>query len=96
MTLKLHPLAEDDFKTALDYYHTISPKLEKKFFSSIDKLFSSILEHPNMYQHEGNTSQKVVMSKFPYIIIYEQYENIIMILAIFHTKQDPQRLSDRN
>lgn len=35
------------------------------------------------------------MKKFPYIIIYEQYIETIMILAIFHTKQDPQKLIDR-
>lgn len=36
------------------------------------------------------------MKKFPFIIIYEQYEDMIMILAIFHTKQNPEKLIDRN
>ncbi|WP_170175832.1 type II toxin-antitoxin system RelE/ParE family toxin [Sulfurimonas crateris] len=96
MTLKLHPLAENELVIALNYYFEISPKLEKKFLSHIDKQFNDILSSPNLYQYETETSQKVVMKKFPYIIIYEKYEDIIMILAIFHTKQNPKKLMQRN
>lgn len=96
MTLKLHPLAENDLIIALNYYFEISPKLEKRFLSHIDKQFNNILNSPNLYQYETETSQKVVMKKFPYIIIYEQYEDIIMILAIFHIKQNPKKLIQRH
>jgi plasmid stabilization system protein ParE len=96
LTLKLHPLAENDLKTALNYYFDISPKLEKRFLSNIDKQFNNILKSPNLYQYETETSQKVIMDAFPYIIIYEQYEDIIMILAIFHTKQNPKKLLERH
>lgn len=95
MTLKLHPLAENDLIIALNYYFEISPKLEKKFLTQVDKQFSDILNSPNLYQYETETSQKVVIKKFPYIIIYERYEDIIMILAIFHTKQNPKKLTKR-
>ncbi len=71
MTLKLHPLAENDLKIALSYYYEISPKLEKRFLSDIDKCFNTILTSPNLYKYETETSQKVVMLKFPYIVLYE-------------------------
>lgn len=96
MTLKLHPLAENDLIIALNYYFEISPKLEKKFLAQVDKQFNDILNSPNLYQYETETSQKAVMKKFPYVIIYEQYEDIIMILAIFHTKQNPKKLTQRH
>ena len=96
MTLKLHPLAENDLKIALNYYYEISPKLEKRFLSHIDKQFTNILSSPDLYQYETKTSQKVVMKKFPYIIIYEQYEGALMVLAIFHTKQSPSKLEERH
>lgn len=96
MTLKLHPLAENDLIIALNYYFEISPKLKKKFLAQVDKQFNNILNSPNLYQYETKTSQKVLMKKFPYIIIYEQYEEIIMILAIFHTKQNPKKLTQRH
>ena len=96
MTLKLHPLAENDLNIALNYYYEISPKLEKRFLSHIDKQFNNILKSPKTYQYETKTSQKVIMNKFPYIIIYEQFEDIIMVLAIFHMKQNPEKLNKRH
>ena len=58
-------------------------------------IFNKILDFPNLYQYETKTSQKVLMDKFPYVVIYEQYKDIIMILAIFHTSRNPINLQDR-
>jgi len=96
LTLKLHPLTENELKIALNYYYDISPKLKKRFLSHVEKQFNNILKSPKTYQYETKTSQKVIMDKFPYIIIYEQFEDIIMILAIFHTRQNPNKLSERH
>jgi len=95
MNIKLHPKAQEDLKEALSYYFKIDLNLEKKFIHYLDLTFSKILDFPNLYQYETKTSQKVLMDKFPYIVIYEQYENIIMILAIFHTNRNPLNLQDR-
>lgn len=95
MTLKLHPKAEEDLKEALDYYGKIDINLEKKFIGYLDQTFNKILKFPNLYRYETKTSQKILMEKFPYIVIYEQYKDIIMILAIFHTSRDPLNLDNR-
>ena len=95
MKIKLHPKAEEDLNKALSYYTNIDINLERKFINYLDKTFSKILDFPNLYQYETKTSQKVLMDKFPYIVIYEQYEDIIMILAIFHTSRKPINLQDR-
>lgn len=95
MNIKLHPRAEEDLKEALSHYFKIDLHLEKKFIHYLDLTFNKILDFPNLYQYETETSQKVLMDTFPYIVIYEQYENIIMILAIFHTSRNPINAQDR-
>ena len=95
MIIKLHPKAEIDLKEALDHYYKIDHKLEKKFIDNLDSTFNKIIKFPNIYKYETKTSQKVLMYKFPYIIIFEQYNKIIMILAIFHTSRDPINLNNR-
>lgn len=89
MKIKLHAKAEQDLREALDYYFEIDSKLEKKFISHLEQTFNKILKFPNLYQYETETAQKTLMDTFPYIVIYEQYEDIIMILAIFHTSRNP-------
>jgi len=95
MDIKLHPKAEEDLKKALEHYFKIDLDLKKKFIHYLDLTFNKILNFPNLYQYETKTSQKVLMEKFPYIVIYEQYKGIIMILAIFHTSRNPINLEDR-
>lgn len=89
MKIKLHAKAEQDLREALEYYFEIDSKLEKKFISHLEQTFNKILKFPNLYPFETKTAQKTLMSTFPYIVIYEQYEDIIMILAIFHTSRNP-------
>jgi len=95
MTIKLHPLAEEDLKEALDYYFDIDIKLETKFIMDLESTYERILKFPNLYPYETKTSQKILMELFPYIVLYEQYEEIIMIFAIFHTSRDDKELSIR-
>ena len=88
MTLRLHPQAEEDLAKALKYYLEINEALEINFLKYLESTFDKILRFSQMYPFENNSVQKVVLEIFPYIVLYERYEDIIMILAIFHTKRD--------
>jgi len=95
MIIRLHPKAEEDLENALNYYYEIDNKLEAKFLKYLDATFDKILKFKNLYPYENEVVQKIVVEKFPYIVLYEQYGEIIMILALFHTKRNPQTLTDR-
>ena len=95
MEIKLHPEAEEDLYEALEFYSQIDINLKNKFIYYLDLTFNKILKFPNLYPYETQTTQKALMHKFPYIIIYEQYKDIIMILAIFHTSRDLINLKNR-
>lgn len=90
MDILLHPEAKLDLHKALDYYNSINSTIKEDFINNLDFTFNKIKQFPNLYPYETKTTQKVVLNKFPYIIIYEKYDNIIMILAIFHTKRKPK------
>ena len=95
MTIKLLPEAQNDLNEALEYYSNIDIKLKDKFINDLDITFDKILKFPDLYPYETKTSQKILMQKFPYIILYEKYKDIIMILAIFHTSRDDTILKNR-
>ena len=95
MTIKLLPEAQNDLNEALEYYSNIDSKLKNKFINDLDATFNKILKFPNLYPFETKTSQKILMQNFPYIILYEKYKDIIMILAIFHTSRDDNILKNR-
>jgi len=95
MIVKLHPKAEEDLMNALNYYYDIDEKIEENFLKYLESTFDKILQFPQLYPYENDFVQKVVVEKFPYIVLYESYKDVIIVLAIFHTKRDPQILKDR-
>lgn len=95
LEVKLHPKAEEDLAEALDYYASIDQPLKNKFIDDLDFTFGKIQKFSKLYPHETPTTQKILLKKFPYIVLYECYENFIMILAIFHTKRNPSILDVR-
>ena len=95
MLVKLHPKAEEGLENALNYYYEIDEKIEAKFLKYLDSTFDKILKFTNLYPYENKVAQKVLVENFPYIVLYEQNEETIMVLAIFHTKRNPQTLTDR-
>ncbi len=96
MNIKLHPKAEDDLHEAVIHYSKIDIKLKERFIYNLDLTFNKILDFPNIYPYEIDNAQKILMDKFPYLIIYEQYNDIIIILAIFHTSRNPINLNNRD
>jgi len=95
MIIKLHPEAEKDLEKVLHHYAKIDKSLEDRFLEVLELTFDKIVQYPHLYPYENSLSQKVVMDTFPYIVLYEKYEEIIMILAIFHTKRNPKILVER-
>lgn len=95
MTIKLHPKAEEDLANALNYYYEIDEKIEAKFLKYLELTFDKILQFTTLYPYENEVTQKVIVEKFPYIVLYEQCGDMVMILAIFHTKRDSNKLRSR-
>lgn len=95
LEVKLHPKAQEDLVEALDYYTFIDQPLKNKFINDLDLTFGKIQKYPKLYPYETPTAQKVLLKKFPYIVLYEHFENLIMVLAIFHTKRHPSILDKR-
>lgn len=95
MMLKLHPKAEEDLIDTLNYFYEIDEKLEVKFLEYLEMTFDKIEKFTHIYPYENEVVQKVIVEKFPYIVLYEHYEDMVMILAIFHTKRDLDALVNR-
>ena len=95
LEVKLHLKAQEDLDEALDYYTSIDQSLKNKFINDLDLTFGKIKKYPKLYPYETLTTQKVLLKKFPYIVLYEHFENVIMVLAIFHIKRHPSILGTR-
>lgn len=88
--LDFHPDAEIELDEAIDWYEEKLPGLGMRFFEEYKKLRESIIANPNLYPVEAGEVRKAPFNKFPYVLLYFAWEELIYVIAVFHTRQDPE------
>lgn len=61
------------------------------FENSISKTIQQIQKNPLKVQIRYNTIRVAILSKFPFGIHYTVRENEILIIAVFHTSENPAK-----
>ncbi len=90
--------ASDDINGIYEYYlQKVNLKIAKQEKDKIIKRFKILKNFPLSGQVEGN--EKFNNSEFRYLvqgnfkIVYKVEEDTIIILAVFHTSQNPDKMS---
>jgi plasmid stabilization system protein ParE len=81
--------ADQEITESFIWYEKQQLGLGELFLSEIDKSISLILSNPYQYAIRHN-NKRVVIKRFPFLIIYEIIENEIVIYAVFHSSRDPK------
>jgi toxin ParE1/3/4 len=93
--IELFPIAEVEFLEAVDWYDEQSEGLGKVFARAFDQVVTAISQRPLSFPLEYGNKRKAVMQKFPYVIFFEIYPDIVLILSVFHTKRNPKEWQKR-
>ena len=91
-----HPDAEEEFKEAVLWYGNQQKGFEIEFARCIDDAIQKIKRNPGLYPIEFENYRKKVVRRFPFKIIYEISEDHIYILAVFHSRRNPEQLKLRS
>jgi hypothetical protein len=67
--------------------------LGERFLEVIEKSFRLIELTPERFPIKRKSYREFVVSKFPFVIVYEFIENekVVLVLHVFHTKRNPKR-----
>lgn len=88
--IELHPMAEVELWEAIDWYDAQKENLGKSFARAIQNAVVTIQDNPKRFPFAHANKRKVVISGFPYIVVFEVREEFVLILTIFHTSRDPE------
>jgi len=90
MRVKFHPEARVDLREGKAFYLRRSPLAAVAFTHEIDTGISRITEAPLRYpEGEHDTHEFVLPWRFPYTIVYQIRQNLIVIVAIAHQSKEP-------
>lgn len=91
LEIKQEALAE--IEDAYYYYEEQQAGLGDVFQKFLDKCFKSIMNSSSGFKKVSGERRQVVVKKFPFVVIYEIFDNTIVVFAVFHTRRNP---NDKN
>lgn len=91
MSLIIKEEAKLDIEDAYNWYASKNEKLGESLTRYIDLAFNSIINSPEGFKIINKNKRAIPLKKFPYLVIYEVFDNEIVILAVFHTSPHPKK-----
>jgi len=87
--------ARVEFDEAFDWYEQQQAGLGVDFLMCVAELLERIELLPEAYEVVFENVRRAVVRKFPYLILYKVEPVQVVILAVFHSKRDPQVWQER-
>lgn len=76
--------ARADILEAVAWLHDISPRLPARFGNELERIYSSILGHPQMYPIVYKNFRRALLHRFPYSVFYLVDSSILLIVGVVH------------
>jgi len=93
--LVLLPEARQDISDAYLWYQEQSIGLGMEFIRCLDAAILTVARHPLAYPIVHETYRRALVRRFPYAIFFEINAERIVVYAIFHCSQNPQKWHHR-
>jgi plasmid stabilization system protein ParE len=87
--------AQTEFDEAFDWYEQQRAGLGVDFLACVAEVLEHIGSLPGAYEVVFESVQRAIVRKFPYLILYKVEPGQVVVLAVFHSKRDPQVWQDR-
>lgn len=83
-----------DLREAYDWYEGRKQGLGSKFLDYVDIHLQKISIYPNRFPSSRGQRQ-LIMSNFPFKIIYRIEDHSIIVLGILHQRRNPDSIAER-
>ena len=94
MNLQLHPEAESELRSAVRWYQSHGDRLGREFFATVDTALARIAANPDGASRletwlGAEEIRRVVLPRFPYVIVFEVIRDVVHVWAISHSSRRP-------
>jgi toxin ParE1/3/4 len=94
LILKLHRRAEAEIREAAEWYGERELGLDRRFVAAVRAAFESLEVDHEQYAtletiSEQNRIRRFLVQDFPYVVIYEIFENEVFVYGVAHASRRP-------
>ena len=86
--------AKEDISNAFFWYENKQRGLGERFINVLDDCFSAIGKNPWLFAKKYGEMRQAIIKKFPYVVLYEIEDSLIIVYSVFNTNQNPERWLD--
>ncbi len=86
--VRLLPEARAEFHEAGDWYEQRREGLGEAFLEDVENNLGRISTDPQRHPLVYRDIRRVVVARFPYVILYRETGDEILVISVFHTSQD--------
>ena len=87
--VRLLPEARVEFNEATDWYEQQWAGLGVTFVARVRDVLGRITTDPQRHATVYLDVRKVLVPKFPYVVLYREEPNEVLVISVFHTSRDP-------
>ncbi len=89
MRFQISDEAWSDLRSAAAYYAEQSADLAAAFLADFDSACDLLMERPGIGRSIGIGHRRVVLQRFPYLLIYRAEGDQLLVLAVAHQRRRP-------
>jgi mRNA-degrading endonuclease RelE of RelBE toxin-antitoxin system len=87
--IEVRPLAVIETIEAYDWYEEQLQGLGADFLEELDNFYKLLLQNPYIFSYYDEPVREGKINRFPYVVIYEVFDQAIAVYSVFMSKQDP-------
>jgi plasmid stabilization system protein ParE len=87
--LEYHAAAEAEIYDAAEWYKARSATAALRFALDLEAKIEIVLEAPERWPLFENGSRRILLSRFPFSIIYRFSGDVVKIVALMHHRRSP-------
>lgn len=95
MNVRLTPQAENDLTDARRWYLQQSPRAADRFVDAVATALDLIGQYPAGQPIQYRTARRVLVPRFPYVVLYYLDGDHAVVFGCFHTARDPEGWRER-
>ena len=95
MIFRFTPEAEAELTDARQWYAHQRKDLDLEFMQCVDDTLSRVVANPYLFPVIHRNLRRAVVRRFPFAVFYEVTVDEIQVVAVFHSRRDPERWMSR-
>lgn len=95
LPIRFLPEAREEFDHAIEWYADRGKDLARDFVARVGAVVRRVAAQPRMHAIVYKDVRKAVLTRFPYIVLYCEENDELVIISVFHTSRDPEEWRSR-